>query len=228
MISDAAVMFLHDLKAPIRAIGLAASEVRKKTNVDRGELNKLLEAIEDRVAEFDKAAISGASLLKSDSFENLNRMDVVEPIREWAFNQKECHVDFKPPRNRRDFIIDHGHEWLVRTVLGNLYVNSRNAAARGDRDAKLWIECVVHDGRQASAHLEVLFNDNGPGVQLPPEEWHRLFHILKPKEQRGPGWGIGLPISKRMMQVMDGDLELIKSVPYELTTFRLLFKAGPE
>ena len=228
MVSDAAVLLLHDLKAPIRALGLSAAELRKKfDNVNPGEVNELLGNIEMRVAQFDKAASSGFSLLSTDTYANLNAMDVVEPIREWAFNHSP-KVEFKAPLNQADFIIERGHEWLVRTVLGNLYINSRNAGERTGRDINIWIDCVTRDHNRRSEYMQVHFNDDGPGVHLPPEDWPRLFHILKPKEERGSGWGIGLPVSKRMMQVMDGDLDLIKSVPDVVTTFRLTFKARPE
>ena len=100
----------------------------------------------------------------------------------------------------------------LRQVLINLL---SNAAKYNRPDGRIRIACDAPD----SAHLRVSITDTGPGI--PPEKQGDLF---KPFERLGAelsdieGTGIGLALSKQLIELMGGTIGMA-STPGEGTTF---------
>jgi signal transduction histidine kinase len=67
--------------------------------------------------------------------------------------------------------------------------------------------------RAAGGVVEILISDSGPGI--PPERRERVFQMFsrleEPDSPRVRGVGLGLYISRKMVEAMDGRLELADS-----------------
>lgn len=90
------------------------------------------------------------------------------------------------------------------TRLRQVLVNLLNNAAKYNREGgQITVDCEVRDG----GRLRLRVSDTGPGI--PPE---RLVHLFKPFERLGAeasgvdGTGIGLALSRQLMQLMGGEI----------------------
>ncbi len=92
--------------------------------------------------------------------------------------------------------------WLDQ-VLTNLL---SNAEKYSPKDATITIEA-----RAAGGHVEVSVLDRGPG--LPAEQADRVFRAFERLERdrsRAPGLGLGLTVSKRLVELMDGTIGAVQ------------------
>lgn len=107
----------------------------------------------------------------------------------------------------------YGDANLITLALINLIRNALQAV-EGQADGIVKIDACAG----ATGRLLITITDNGPGI--PPE---RLSVIFTPfYSTKSSGSGIGLPISRRIMQLHGGQLS-VSSVPGVRTTFRMEF-----
>lgn len=226
MVSEAAILVMHDMAKPIRNIGTAVVAARTllKENDSTGVMTQLTE-IEEQAGRFDETARRTFPYLSGEVVKSLAPMPVIGSLREWAL-QQQPPVDVLFQSTRDDFIIERGQPYLLAGVLSNLHSNSSKAIFARGAKGRIWIECSIRAEPEAGGFLDVLFNDNGEGIEGLPSEWPRLFHIFR--EKTSSGWGIGLAVSRRLMQFMGGDLDIVASSRHsgDRTTFRLQFKGS--
>jgi signal transduction histidine kinase len=106
----------------------------------------------------------------------------------------------------------------VRQILLNLL---SNAIKFGEgKPIRVW--CKQNEDK--SAEIEVI--DQGVGIAQ--DDIARIFEeFVQVSESKQPGTGLGLPISRRLAQLLDGSLT-VRSVPGEGSTFRLTLPASIE
>lgn len=106
----------------------------------------------------------------------------------------------------------------VRQILLNLL---SNAIKFGEGKA---IRVVCRQDQNNGAEVEVI--DEGVGIAT--DDIARIFEeFVQVSESKQPGTGLGLPISRRLAQLLDGALT-VRSVPGEGSTFRLTLPASLE
>jgi len=106
----------------------------------------------------------------------------------------------------------------VRQILLNLL---SNAIKFGEGKP---IRVVCKQDEYNGAEIEVV--DEGVGIAQ--EDIARIFEeFVQVSESKQPGTGLGLPISRRLAQLLDGSLT-VHSVPGEGSTFRLTLPASLE
>jgi signal transduction histidine kinase len=106
----------------------------------------------------------------------------------------------------------------VRQILLNLL---SNAIKFGEGKP---IELTCKQNENAGAEIEVV--DHGVGIAK--EDIARIFEeFVQVSESKQPGTGLGLPISRRLAQLLDGSLTVC-STPGEGSTFRLTLPASLE
>jgi signal transduction histidine kinase len=113
-----------------------------------------------------------------------------------------------------------GNESRLGQVFLNLIVNAAQAMPPGDADANS-LRMVV---RSDAISTTVAITDTGVG--MPREVLARLFTGFFTTKPAGVGSGIGLSISKRIVESVGGRIE-VESEVGRGTTFRVIFPAVP-
>ncbi len=136
-------------------------------------------------------------------FEVLNLGDLLrEALAEAGARHpgRESDVELNAP----DEILVHGHLALLTAALRNLLDNAFKFTAPGDR---IRVELA-----ELADRAVVIVDDQGPGV--PDAERERIFDpFYRGAEARGgtPGFGLGLPILRRIARAHGGDAEVTTS-----------------
>lgn len=112
-------------------------------------------------------------------------------------------------------MILHADESLVGRVMINLLRNAIQAFDGNQTDPQIAIKAQLT--QKESIIIDV--SNNGPMIE--PEIEQQIFVPFF--TTRPTGSGIGLPLSRRIMRISGGDLQLISDRKHGKTTFRLLF-----
>jgi len=114
---------------------------------------------------------------------------------------KQCNVsvDWQPDPTTPRIPLDY--ESIHRAVL-NIVGNAIDAA----RDAtQPRVQVRVRMAQEPSARLEIWVRDEGGGIEA--EDRDKIFSLFE-SSKGGRGTGLGLPVSKKIMQEHGGDIEL--------------------
>jgi signal transduction histidine kinase len=123
-----------------------------------------------------------------------------------------------------EFVVDCSPHLFVRTnrdLLEHALLNLVSNAAHHTERGRISIGAGVAD----DGHVSIEVDDTGSGI--PRDELTRLFDRFYrgPGEQRGAGFGLGLPITKEAVDAIGGQIE-IESVPGTGTTVRVVLPAA--
>ncbi|NNJ95308.1 MAG: GAF domain-containing sensor histidine kinase [Halobacteria archaeon] len=133
--------------------------------------------------------------------------------------QCNCHVVLEYEECDRSILINCDEHRMLQ-VLTNLLTNAAKYS-RDDEDIEV---SLVIDGD--SARIEV--TDHGPGI--PEDQQQHVFERFKqigtPVNQKMAGTGLGLRISKQLIELHDGTIGF-RSIPGESTTFYLTLPLAP-
>jgi signal transduction histidine kinase len=80
----------------------------------------------------------------------------------------------------------------------------------------LTLSCAL----KADGCTEIRISDTGPGI--PPDSVERIFDPFYTTKGEGEGTGLGLFVSRNLIEELDGSLT-VHSLPGEGTTFTVLF-----
>lgn len=217
-----AASIVHELKNPIaimdQAAGWAktvAGDVKGIDELDQEELISSLTEIErqiDRCRNItnqvlfhvrETEAQSNRFALKDLVSEVISFLDSelrspnIEVIQSFESDSVDLDSDYK----------------LLSQVFINLLNNAIDAIReRGIKDGKIEIK-VLQDSPEK---FRVLVIDNGPG--MPPEVQQKIFKMFFTTKPTGKGTGIGLPICKKILNRLGGELSC-QSTPGKGTTF---------
>jgi signal transduction histidine kinase/DNA-binding NarL/FixJ family response regulator len=213
----------HELRTPLNGIlgyahalqrhaGLTTAQVEGLTIIQRsGEhLLALLNSI------LDMAKIEANRLDLAPSMFNLRDfLDVLVGIMRLQAEERGLRITFTHAGQLPAFV--RADEQRLRQVLLNLLGNAVKFTERGSVGLHVAALDAAPGGAEQTLRFEV--TDTGPGIE--PSEHARIF---EPFEQAGPsagrseGVGLGLPISRRLLQLMGSELYLI-SAPGAGSTF---------
>jgi len=212
----------HELRTPLNVIiGYAQVLAREggRSHSDRIALERVLEAgqhllglVEDvlSIARIE----AGKLLVRSQPYSPVRLVETVQHLLGSRAERKglALHVSVDPALP--EWV--EGDEGKLRQVLVNLVGNAIKFTSRGEVRLS-----VRHDGDDL--HASVL--DTGPGI--PPEETARLFETFfqgGAGHAAAEGSGLGLFISRSLVRLMGGDIE-VRSAVGEGTEFRLHVEA---
>lgn len=192
----------HDMKTPISAIKLYAAALKKKLYRDEDKLLEVGEKIEDKAGEIEKyvARIISSS---GDEFLDLSVREEEYYLSEAINPVKELYEDKLKPLGT-DFsiakysdIIIRGDKERLTEVLQNLM---ENAIKYGDGN---YIRITFDD--EEDARLITVTNS---GCRLSESEAEHIFESFYRGTNVGskPGSGLGLYISKKLMEKMGGEI----------------------
>jgi signal transduction histidine kinase len=101
----------------------------------------------------------------------------------------------------------------VQQALINIVMNAAQAMREGG-------PLTIETGTGKGGYAWITVADKGPGIE--PETLKRIFEPFFTTKPKGQGTGLGLPLSKRLIEANGGKIEVETAVG-EGTTFRLLF-----
>jgi two-component system sensor histidine kinase ChvG len=191
----------HEIKNPLASLRSAVGTLRVAQREDQRE--KLLDVIDHDVRRLDRLVsdISNASRLDSELVkeeqESFNLLKMVGNLGEYLGQQAE--------EKGIEFIMDipdgpisiHGLEARLAQVFVNLITNAISFCEDGDA-IRVWV-------RQRDNRVLVVVEDTGPGI---PEQAltkvFKRFYSERPENQFGNNSGLGLAISKQIIEAHGG------------------------
>jgi two-component system sensor histidine kinase ChvG len=200
----------HELKNPLTSLRSAVETLPiAKTENSR---NRLMEIIQHDVRRLDRLItdISDASRLDAELAREDSRVmdlaalleNVVNMRRIVPADQKKVSLKLEIARGSRtggDYRI-LGHESRIGQVINNLVDNARSFVEDGSGVISIKLA-------RAGDALEIIVEDNGPGIGAESiERIFERFYTDRPNEGFGQNSGLGLSISRQIIEAHGGTL----------------------
>ncbi|MCU0826726.1 MAG: sensor histidine kinase [Tabrizicola sp.] len=191
----------HEIKNPLASLRSAVGSLRFVKKDDQRE--KLLDVVEHDVRRLDRLVsdISNASRLDSELVkeeeEEFNLLKTLSNLCQYLSQQAgEKGVDFIIDLPSEQITI-HGLEARLAQVFVNLVTNAISFCEEGDA-VRVW-------ARRRENRVLVVVEDTGPGI---PEQAltkvFKRFYSERPKDDFGNHSGLGLAISKQIIEAHGG------------------------
>ncbi len=185
----------HDMRQPLHALTLylTALERRVETDEARGIVAKMDRAVHSMVGMFtgllDLARLQ-AGVVTAD-MADVRLQDVVDlAITEYPTGEIESNVG--------DIRV-HSDARLLARLLSNLI---SNAVRHGGGAARV-------EARTDGASAIITVEDDGPGISSADQE--RIFEEFERLDSRADGLGLGLPIARKLSELLDASLTIDSS-----------------
>jgi signal transduction histidine kinase/ligand-binding sensor domain-containing protein/DNA-binding response OmpR family regulator len=223
--NQAKSMFLatmsHEIRTPMNGLigmtsllsGTALSrEQEEYTQTIKNCGDALLSIIND-VLDFSKIE-SGSMELDEYNFNVRNCIEGVLDVFAEGCSKLNLELVYRIENNVPEII--HGDEMRLRQVLLNLVGNSVKFTQKGE------IVVTLTSLSNEGAELDLHFGIHDTGIGIPEEKLHRLFNAFSQVDssttRKYGGSGLGLAISKKLIELMGGQIGVI-SKPEQGTTF---------
>lgn len=211
----------HEVNNPLAIIAGKAeylSSKLKRGDYPKDDLIKGLEVVEKTAHRIHKIINSLRKLAKDSRIEGSTQYPVAEVI-----GSVIDITQSKLQNSNIQIIVEHENDNFevscslveIGQVLMNLIINSSHAVENLNEK---WIKLKSFKKDQT---IHILVQDSGPGI--PEAVQKKLFSPFFTTKGPGKGTGIGLSLSKRLMQQMDGDLYY--DANYKNTTFVIVLKS---
>ena len=185
----------HGLKTPLTALTMLAGRLRDEHKADfAGELEQQLNGLNKHVErELSRARIAASTAMARTSvepivarlFKTMEKLPRGDGI-DWRLN---CEPELVAPVEETD----------LTEILGNLLDNARKWAGSE----------VGITARSIAGSVELLIDDDGPGV--PKTDRARVMRRGMRLDESVPGWGLGLNITKTVVEAYGGKMVLDSS-----------------
>ena len=208
--SEFLAMMSHEIRTPLNGIIgmtdlLGATPLDEKqrrfVRIVRRSGEDLLTIIND-ILDFSKIEAGKLELERSSFNLNLLLEDLVERFAPVAHG-KGLEILCSPPLHAVHLL---GDSKRLSQVLTNLVGNAIKFTERGEVVVR--VELLAQDQEQATCRFSV----QDTGIGIPPEQQGQLFQAFSQADssttRRFGGTGLGLAISQRLIQMMQGNIEL--------------------
>ena len=213
----------HELKTPLNGI-IGFTQIMQQDSATTLEQLKSLDIIEksgahllhliNDVLEITKIE-AGKSNLNLSKFNFHNFLNSLEQMFSFKAQEKKLTLIFKIDNNVPKYI--ENDEEKLRLVIANLLDNSIKFTKQGE--VTLTVRNKIDEIHGSNNSLYFKIADTGIGIF--PEEMDALFLAFTQTESSNfsQGMGLGLPMSRQLIQLMGGDIA-IKSEPNKGTVIR--------
>src|SRR2546427_3880368 len=213
MFGRIAAGLVHDLAHPIQNIGNSARLLlRADEDPESREMFRL--TIDRELATLKRFLDDLRNVVKPQPIERF-AMDingsVAEIVESMRAEGERTGVSIEASYGRGPMVIE-GDRFALGRVYRNLITNAIQATAAGGR--------VAITTARAGNRVEIRVSDTGTGI--PPERLSAIFDDFMTTKRRG--LGLGLAISKRIVEQLDGTIE-VESQVGQGTAFTLRFPA---
>ncbi|MDO4544756.1 MAG: PAS domain-containing sensor histidine kinase [Bacillota bacterium] len=202
----------HELKTPITSILGYATALKDGTIGEEEEKQKAVEIISQKSLILERMILDLFQLSQletnqySFTYKHMDCLELAEYIREHTTPElKESEVAHK-------FIIEgeklEGHNIIVdpvriSQVITNLIVNAIKYTRKKNQ---ITVKCVADDKKK---NIIISVADKGIGIAEEdlPHIFERFFKVKDPSGGKTPGSGLGLPLSKEIVEAHKGTIE---------------------
>ncbi|MDR2479249.1 MAG: response regulator [Treponema sp.] len=200
----------HEIRTPMNAI-IGMSELIRTDNLDSHQLmfvndiknmsRMLLQIIND-ILDFSKIE-AGKMELNCIHFNLRELYDEISSLNHFLANSKG--LEFK--RTFSDDVprIVYGDDVRIRQIITNLLNNAVKYTTEG------MVHFRVRLAREESGEY-IVFEVEDTGIGIRPEDFQRVFETFEQVDRRKnrsiTGTGLGLPISRRLVELMNGRIEI--------------------
>ncbi|CAK7047927.1 MAG: Sensor histidine kinase RcsC [Desulfovibrio sp.] len=218
----------HEIRTPMNAvIGMAylafktPLSARQQSYINKIYVaaNTLLGIIND-ILDFSKIE-SGQLHIEYVPFHLDDILDNLSAIISQKAEEKELEVLFRVDKNIPLTLV--GDPLRLSQVLTNLANNAVKFTEKGE----IVISCTLIENQ--GDHVKVRFVVRDTGIGITPEQQQRLFQAFTQADgsttRRFGGTGLGLTITKRLLELMGGDIE-VESVYGKGSTFSFSLMFG--
>ncbi len=203
----------HEIKNPLTSLRSAVETLELAKTPEQHK--RLIEVINDDVQRLDRliSDISDASRLDAELVrarsEPVNLREVIDTLvnmNQHSAQKRDVTLSFKviankPRRQQKNEFMIMGHDNRIGQVVANLISNAISFAP-----PKTKVDVVL---QRVGENVEFYIEDEGPGV---PEENQgkifKRFYTDRPKANFGKNSGLGLSISKQIIEAYRGEIEV--------------------
>jgi len=213
----------HDLKTPLTVVLGYTEMLQLQHVISDAERNRLLSGIQLKTEEVLKLIHTFFDLAKIEAGDTdypVTKVNVSEICRKNILSFYDMvtsmglHIDISIPETP---IYALGNEDALDRVLNNLIANAIAYGAEG--------RVIGLSVRTDATNVYIDIWDRGKGI----DEYHidsvfeRMYTLEDSRNKSFQGSGLGLTITKRLVEIMNGTIQL-KSIPYEKTVFTISLK----
>ncbi len=215
LIGQIAAGIAHEIGTPLNVISGNAEYIM----MEMGENNPYKEELETIISQAERIANLIKQLLEfaRPRKPNYTKVDVnkelahVVELLKHQFEKSNIKLNLKFSDALPYILADCSQ---IHQVFLNIIVNSIQAI---NENGLIEIETFAKDG-----YVTIKFKDNGVGIL--PEHLDRIFEPFFTTKEAGKGTGLGLAVSKRIMDEHHGKIE-VESTPGKGTVFTVKFPA---
>ncbi len=194
----------HDFRTPLSTITASASTLlARREKFSRATQSDLLASIQEEAERLDRFVSNILSMTRLDANALRVRADWVDPldtldaaVGRISKRLGQRRLEMRTPAAVPSVFVDH---LLLEQALTNIL---ENALVHAPPSASIQVGCEYDD-----AQVTLWVEDDGPGV--PSDDLERIFdkfHRLGHPSDSTLGAGLGLAISKGLVEAMDGEV----------------------
>lgn len=217
LIGEIASNIGHEIKNPLFVIRYYAGKVEStETPDERHHLADTLIKNTERISKILKALYTQAREASGDAIEKVPISTVIDDAVE-MFEPKLRYANIELQRDLKFEGAINCRYAAISQVIANLLANAIDAVSEDETYKKL---IRIESGKdEGGVYLRII--DSGPGVD--PEMSEKIFDSFMTTKTMGKGTGLGLPISRKIMEEHSGSLSL--NLGISRSCFELRFPA---
>ncbi|BBC22665.1 hybrid sensor histidine kinase/response regulator [Pseudanabaena sp. ABRG5-3] len=223
----------HELRTPLNAILGFTQIMHRDRSLNKSQIENLniighsgdhLLALINDVLDMSKIEAGRIALYETD-FDLRESLYLVIEMFQMRADTKDLYLKLEPSKDLPQFI--RTDEKKLRQVLINLISNSLKFTASGGITVRVKLDKTKTDASSNSKQVNIHFSVSDTGAGIAADEADKVFDPFMQTEsgrKSGQGTGLGLPISRKFVQLMGGDITFSSEVGIG-TTFEFSIQA---
>ncbi len=209
-LGEIAAGLAHELNNPLTVLQMSTQLINKKLSKILSEEDKKLLSYVDKISETGNrigkivSGLKGLLKEKSMDMQQLHSLDKIMKsvlnLTTQKFQFKKIQIDYTGDESI--YISCYASE--IAQVVLNLLTNSYDVLYDYDGNRNISIEI-----KNLGDFVNIYFKDTGPGLVI--DEKEKVFQPFFTTKDVGKGTGLGLPISKNIIESHGGTIEVLSS-----------------
>ena len=216
-LGELAASIAHEIKNPLISIqGFAGLIYRGKAKANTEKFARLIEKEAERLSNV-LARLLDFSRMSEPKKEYLDVNTIVEDtvlfLEHHLTRFRKIELTVEKGRDLPSVLVDKVH---VQQALINVVMNAAQSMPEGG-------PLIIRTGQDHGEEVWISVTDRGMGIQ--EEHMAKIFEPFFTTKEKGEGTGLGLSLSKRLMEANQGRIDVITRLG-EGSTFRLLLPSS--